>query len=452
MPAPANVVDFPGTAARVDRIERARTNNRWGDITAPQLSNVLDRGAQGDIADLADLCEYAIGSDDHLSSLYDTRISRVMQADWIIVPGKFGDPAIAVQAAKLVDELILRIDNWHQAARDLLHAIAVGHSCGENAWAHDELSHTYYVKSITHRHGHRFRYDEEYQIRLYDRGTRRGDGSAWGEALDPRMWTIHQHRVQAGYASIGGVMRSCLWRWLFRRWVDKWWLGYVEKHGSPIAYAKVAQGTPTATRNRILAQLEELSAEHSGVIEEGGELVVLPTAAAASSWESYQAYMGYTDGSLTKAWLGATDLVDPGKVGSQAAVGVRAGITVDPRMVTDGSNFAASMRATLFKQLIVANAHKFTVRPDQIPIPEMRMRTADDEVKRDHSDFQAETDASGVSPAAILKPDQVAAVEHTVEKVNAGKLTREQAMGILCACYGVAETTAERVLGLQTSA
>ncbi len=232
---------------------------------------------------------------------------------------------------------------------------------------------------------------------------------------------------------------------------------------------------------RILAQLEELSAEHSGVIEEGGELIVEATASATSSWQAYGDYMAYTDASLTKAWLGAADLVDPGKVGSQAAVTTRAGITVDPRMVTDGSNFAASLNATLFKQLIAMNVHKIGVPLEQIPIPEMRMRTADDEVRRDHSDYDQEkklipevgvskepgappalspavAPASGSSdtpaPASgvdvqkqALNGAQVTSLVDIITKVAAGELPRASALELITVAFPVTREQADAILG-----
>jgi hypothetical protein len=134
--------------APVDRIERWRTNTRWGNLKPSTLADVLARSSKGDVADLVDLSEYAIGSDPRLTSWYDSRITRVLQADFGVKPSPFGDPKIAKMAADLVNECIARIPDWHQVQRDLLHAIAVGHALGENEWAYDETLDLNYVTRI----------------------------------------------------------------------------------------------------------------------------------------------------------------------------------------------------------------------------------------------------------------------------------------------------------------
>ena len=468
---PAPLPSVPFTQARIDRYERWRTNTRWGDLKASTLTAVLNDAAIGNIADWIDLCEFAIGTDALLASLYDTRISRVAQADFIIAPNTIGNPRAASLAAEFVNEQLSRIEDLHQSLRDLLHAIAVGVAVCENEWEHDEQTHTNYVRRLHFRHSHRFRYDESWQLRLWDSGRRRGEGSTYGEALDPRLFTIHQYRLFASYPGIGGIMRMCAYPWVFGRWVGKMWVGGVEKHGSPLVYAKVQPNTPSNVRTQILEDLENLSSDHVGVIELPNELIVEAAAAAAGSHEAYRDYMTYRDAEITKAWLGASDIVDPGKHGSQSAVDTRASITTDPRMVTDGEALAASLQRTLFKQLIALNPGKFGCPVEQVPIPSMKLKTADDEVHRDPTDLAAEQQAArqgytqdvgrgmegGKQPPLQLLPEQkthamsYGDLLQIVKASSAGEIDKHAAFEMICA-GGVEHDRAMRMVGLAQGA
>ncbi len=212
--------------------------------------------------------------------------------------------------------------------------------------------------------------------------------------LDPRLWIEHRHQELAGYQGVGGVMNSCMWTWMFTRWVRKFWIGDVEKNGSPLVYGKVKKDTKKEVRDRILSDLENLSADHVGVIEEGTEIVVEAAAQAAASTK-HEDYMRFSNEGLAKAWLGSSDMVEPGANGSQAAVSTRAGATADPRMVTDGRMLCTSIRGSLFKQLIRFNTHRFGgVSEDKIPVPLMRLKTAHDEVRPDLGGAAADMQAT----------------------------------------------------------
>ena len=110
--------------------------------------------------------EFAISTDAELTSLYDTRISRVAQADFVIKPNAFGNPHQAALAAEFINESLGRIEDLAKTFRELLHAIAVGVSVGENIWDRDRVNNTNYIERIEFRHGHRFRYDETWNLRL----------------------------------------------------------------------------------------------------------------------------------------------------------------------------------------------------------------------------------------------------------------------------------------------
>lgn len=400
--------------ARITRNERSKWQG-WGDLNAPRLANVLLRAEQGDVADWYDLCEFAV-RDPGLGSLYATRIDRVAQAELVIKPNPYGNPREAELAAEFCNEQLGRIRNWSSVKRKLLHAVASGFSAGELMLEYDDAKHTpnttptNYIDTIEWVHGHRFRYDEQWNLRLYDRGLKRSKASIYGEALLPHKWAIHSYTQVAGYPGLGGLMASCIWEWMFMRWVEKFWIGGTERNGGPFIWASVSENLAPNRKQELLDELEQFTTDRFAVFEMPSKPEINAAAAAARSHEAYVDYQTHHEGRQAKLWLGASDIADPGKHGSQSAVDSRGAMTTDPRMVTDASLFGESMQETLLPAMIAHNPHKFGVPVSQVPIPEMVLKTADDQVRKDATgrayEVQAETEANEAAGAMPHKPGE----------------------------------------------
>lgn len=441
--------------SRIDPTERAWvTGTRYGDLKASTLSGIVQRAEGGDVADWADLCGFAIGSSESLTSLYETRLLRVTQAQYeISAPDDAWDPVLAKMAADFVNEQVRRIEGFKQALRKVLHAIAIGYSASECIYDRDNLRRVNYVKRIQFVHPHRFRYDEQWNLRLYDRGRRLSAGSTAGEMLDPRRWIVHECTTGATYPGGSGIMAACIWRWMFSRWVDRFWIMHQEKYGSPIAYAKVNPQTPNAVRTQILADLQNLSNEHVGVFE-GHEITLLE--AATTNPEGYKQYVDFVNAMHTKAWLGATDLTDPGTHGSQSAVDTRASLTADPRMMADAEALSETLRRSLFRGLIEFNLHKFPpgTHVSDVPMPIMRLATQSE--TRDAGGAVPEVgggeatmpgDAATAAPAAPLSGGQLDALKGIIADVVSGAIPRSSAVALAqLAVPGAAADLIERMI------
>lgn len=437
------IVMPPSVQGRVDATERWASHNQWGDLRASTLTGVLSAADRGDVAQWYSLSHYAIRSTPHLSSLNATRRDRVVQADWVIKPPKYGDPALGTLAAEFVEEAISMIGGWRQALRDMLHAIGPGYSANEMVWRRNDKRKINFVEKIVHVPGHRFRYDEQWNLRLYDGGRRRSSGSAYGEALDPRRWIVHEHQEVSGYKGATGVMRACIWDGMFARWVEKFNILFLEKYGSPLLFAKVDPNTTESVRNQILEDLQNLSNEHVGVYE-GHEIDHIDMSSGRSA-ESYAADLKRRNDEMTKVWLGASDAVEPGSNGARAAVETRIGATMDPKMKADGASLADTLRVTLFKQLIAMNLHKFGGADiDEIPLPEMRFKTADDEVKTDQSDRSQE---NAREKGSALTRDQMLSLREILADANGGVISHESAKALITGGLGLSESAALRMLG-----
>jgi phage gp29-like protein len=371
----------------IDRVERYRVPGRFGDLTAGQLSAILYKLDQGWLDDWADLCEFAL-CDDTLMSLYASRSQRVLQATWKVKPNQFGDPRKAQLAAEFCNEQLGRLLNPHESMRYMLHALAVGLSCSALEWDSYRATtgqQTYYMRKTHFRHPHRFRYDDQWKPRLWDGGQYLSTGTGfWGKVLDPRKWLVHQHYEIVGYPNVSGFMRGAIWVWMFRRWADKFGIMSLEKYGNPFLYAQVPPNTPRASREQIRQDLEDLSNDHAGVMDQGTTIMSLAGMSGQSD-SMHGAFMDRYEKRLARLILGTSDAADPGANGSNAAVATRTGSMTDPRMVSDGVAAGETWASTVFHWTLEFNRHRFG--GELLPCPTFEAQTASDEVKTDKQDL-----------------------------------------------------------------
>lgn len=370
----------------IDRAERWRVTGRFGDLTAGALSAILFKLDQGWLDDWADLCEFAL-CDDTLMSLYASRVNRVLQATWKVKPNEFGDPAKAKLAAEFCQEQMGRLTNWTNALRYMSHALAVGPSASALEWDSYRAPTgqlTYYLRKVHFRHPHRFRYDDQWKLRLYDQGRHISAMNQWGRVLDPRKWLVYQHYEIVGYPNVSGFMRGAIWVWLFRRWADKLGIQSLEKFGDPFLYAKVPPNTPAHVREKARQDLENLSNDHAGVFDVGIDIAVM--AGMSSQSESmHGTFMDRYEKRLERLILGASDVATQGEQGSQGAVKTRAGAVTDPRMVVDGMSLGEAWSSQVFGWMLEFNRHRFD--GELLPTPTIEAMTAGDEVETDEQDL-----------------------------------------------------------------
>lgn len=406
------LVPLPRRRAQITTLERLQTPHKFGQLEAPALTGILGQLDKGKPEEWADLVEFALSSDDHLRSLYDTRITRVVQAEYQIVPNEFGDPRQAQLAADMVNRHLGRIKKWREFMKGALHAEALGYSCSEIHWDRDGATGEILPAMVEPVHPHRFRFDEQWRPRIYDRGQRRGVISKdtfnqYGEVLNPSGWVVHLGSGLGGYPNSRGYMRSCIWHWMFKRWVEGFYISFIEKYGSGRAHGQVPKGATDEVRRKALEALELWTNDGFAVLEEGSTIVIDAMDAATSSETAHAQYISYIERVHTKAVLGTSDAADPGQNGSQAAVGARTGATMDPRMVADGMSLCDSLHDQLFYWDCYYNRHLFD-GGNVPPVPRMQFKTASDEQKTDVQGLvdqhASEQQAAGQRPPMIQVP------------------------------------------------
>jgi|PlaIllAssembly_1097288.scaffolds.fasta_scaffold00011_39 SPP1 gp7 family putative phage head morphogenesis protein len=322
----------------------------------------LDRGF---VEGWADLCEYTLSRDLHISAVLGTRKARAVASAYQILPAETTDPAktgLADAAAAFISDRLSAMSGLRQTFFSIMDALVVGFSAHEIQWI---LSGNECVpESITWVHPRRFRYDDEWNLRLYDSGARKpstggGEMTGVGEALLPDRWLVHYARSGGGYPSTYGLMRSLIWKYIEAHQVDKSWIFALERHGQPLLTTTVPKNTTSAIKEQQLRMLQNLSYDSVAVFEEGATINVVGGPAAIGNGATFEAFLKHTHDEITVFVLGASDLVNPGINGSQAAVGTRLSATADIIRDVDAMNFWDTLQAQLFLPMLRYNTHLF---------------------------------------------------------------------------------------------
>lgn len=358
-----------GVAANVDIVERYRQPGRFGELTGAQLTTITNQLDRGYLDDYIDLIEFFLTTDTKLASLHAARVARIIERPWAVKPATTGDAGLAKLTAEFCDEYVRRIADLQTAFKSIAHAITPGFSANEMIWKIDPKRGCYMVDRIDHRHGHRFRYGPTWNLRLYDRG-RRGTGDGFGEVLDPRRWIVHYHVDQAGYPSVYGIGRSCLWELMFKRYAKRFRISGVERFGNPYIWMEIMAQADKPTREEALRKLQKISSTQVGIVEVGNTIHFEMPGSMHAGGTPQKSFIDDVNSELTERYMGTSDATTPGEHGSNAAVETRTEAQTDPLTDADVKAFANTIHSSLLKWLVQMNWHVFGVQdPSELPIP-----------------------------------------------------------------------------------
>src|SRR5215210_3513013 len=111
MAEPTNVRQLRGgdgvTSPRLDTVTLIEPPSKFGSthlsgLDSNRITAILREAQSGKLESWNDLCDKMLQTDDHLRSVYETRIGAVTSAKWEVVPGRArpGQEQAAAEAAK----------------------------------------------------------------------------------------------------------------------------------------------------------------------------------------------------------------------------------------------------------------------------------------------------------------------------------------------------------------
>ena len=351
-----------GRKTRVGSREMGSRSAQLASMEPSTLVSVLSRAARGDTRDYADLCDRMVWFDGNIRANLETRIAMVGAAQWEITPGKSRDPArqaVAAEGARFAEDVLRDLDVFEAALMQLLGAIGVGWSVCEKVW--DRRDGADVLVDLAWLHPRRFRFGtgtsssgDAWELLLVD------DGETWSSAgvpLDPERFVVHTPSIGGAYPGVAGVLRSCAWPYLFRRWTTQFWVRGVEKFAWPTLVGKVLRGAGDEVRAQMKAALRDAANDHYLVTEVEQEVSMLETLVKDAG--SFAALDEALKAEISKAILGSTDQTEPVKIGAWKAVESRKGTTVDSRVAVDAYGIERTVRGQILEPLMRYNGHLF---------------------------------------------------------------------------------------------
>ena len=347
-----------GRSTSVGQQERNSRTSQLSSIEPAKLVNVLSRAARGDVREYADLCDRLIWFDGHIRANYETRLAMVGGAPWEITPGKSRDPerqAAAEDGAAFAGEVLRGWDAFEPLNMELLDATGIGWALQEVVW--DNVDGAEVPIGNEWIHPRRTTFGDAWELRLVD------DGETFdhvGSAIDDfpeGKFIQHFPRLRGSYPGVAGVLRSCMWIYLFRRWAMQFWVRGVEKFAWPTMMGQMKRGAGSEARGEMATFLRDAASDHYIVTEAEQEVKYLETLVKDAG--SFAALDEALKGEASKAILGSTDQTEPVKVGAWKAVESRKGTTVDSRASVDARQLERTHRAQLLRWMMEFNAPLF---------------------------------------------------------------------------------------------
>ena len=374
--------------------------NRKRRLTALDLEDIqaiLDRAEDGDVERLADLWLRMLKSDDHLRSVWDTRMGPVAAARWELAPPDV-DETMAEAANRAVrgcEQALRGIDGLESTFLSLLDAAGLGYSVAETKWKRGTLlgRPAWVPYAIEPVHGRRFAFADDYELGLYDNSMAVPDlrDAGWEvevikgrgrqmARLPESKYIIHQPREINDYATSTGLVFAAARWWWAKQMATMFGLATAETHANPKLHGHVEQTAPDTVIEELHEGLELLAAD--GVVVTRGEtdISVIDTKGqgAVETWHEVAKRM---DAALSKLVLGSTLNVEIGESGgNRAAAESQADQTITPRQQRDAAQMWQSIRRDLLTWVVRFNPEIFG---PNAPIPVGRSIMAEDPVEVD---------------------------------------------------------------------
>jgi hypothetical protein len=389
-------------------IQSTQDRVTFQDLEWHDVNQILRRAKNGDMRDLADL-RMRVRTDGHLLSVWETRQDPILGARWEVTPPEEVDDVsreVAKRAAKGCEEALHGVRKLEDAFSALLAAEDMGYGVCEILWTRGTLlgRPANVPKAILPVHPRRFRFDNSYELGLYDDGRAASELEAAGIPFDltadtrvgrtvrlpAGKYIVHQPRLSGDYPTMGGLIRTTVRLWWVKGVLWKYWLGGAEAAANPRMIGYVGQNAPAEVNDAIVEALENLAADGVAVLRVPEpsnmgsgqttriELLQSNSESTGRTWGDLHAAC---DASMSKAVLGSTQTVESADAyGSRATAQVQADETIAPRRERDASAMWQSIRDGLFRFIVDYNPHLF---PPGTPVPVGRHVLAEDPVEVD---------------------------------------------------------------------
>lgn len=413
-----------------DRRYQARAVSRWhrtnvAGLTPERLASILRRAERGELEEWADVVESMLRTDAHLRSVWETLLRGVVSAELVWEPGPHapGQADAAQKAADFMQAATERVDALEDGLLHLLHGGAgMGLGVAEQVWVRAQGA--WWVRRWVPVSPRDTDYDDDWtpRVRTYHANAFGGQRGWIRLDAEPEAWLWHVPGSPGLTPNVAGILMSVVWPWLFKKWAILFQQTGLERFADPLFIGKVQPNSEDGAREALFEALDQLSAGHIGVMEEGNELEVVQ--AAGTTGEPWREAIGQYNDEMTKGLLGSTLNVEVGSTGGNRALGEsQAEQTILPRQRAMADSLSRALVHRWARPALGFNAHLFGGVP---PMPRATFRLEQEEppvieelhvnsgvVRRDELRASAGLEPEGgawgeafVKPLAKSRPDR----------------------------------------------
>lgn len=332
-----------------------------GSLTPAAVSSIIREADTGRPARLVDLMHEARQKDCHLQSVLQTRELAVKGLTWDVLAA--GDKPLKreLKAAKRLKEAVEESEGFSETIAHLTgEGTLFGFAWVEVIWkkADDGLLVPARFKPVSCR---RFGFHSADGRLLFDpvgHGAIDADGVDLLETYPPGKFICYAPRVNGDVQLREGLCRALLWAALFRNWDIRDWLTFAELAWKPLRRAQFKKQTVSKEdrekmRKHLAAWLSDGVLVHGDSIEVFLE-AVKNTAGTGSAGGPHEQLARWLGEEMSKAVLGSSDIVEPGKNGARAATAERGGLRKDI-LEADATGESAVLTAMLARPFFAMN-------------------------------------------------------------------------------------------------
>lgn len=360
-------------------VSHVRRRHDLTNVSIESINHILQKAEDGSVEEKVDLWNHMLRVDAHLYSVWDSRVSPVAAADWSVSPPEVsGDPALAESAQKLSTACTLalqNISNLPALFSSLMNAVGVGYGVAEIVWGRFPfMGQTVWLpQNILPIHARRFRFDDYFELGLYDNGAAvkqlqeqgwrvtelQGRGAKLAR-LPAGKYIVHQPvSANDDFPSARGLVHPVARWWWVKLVCTKYNLTGAEMAANARLIGTLTQEAPSYVAQELKEGLEELAADGVIVVRNGCKVEVVEGSHAKSAdvWDRLATRM---DLAMTKAVIGSTLSVEiDSSGGNRAAAEVQADMTIHPRKKLDGHQIWSSLQNGAFRFIRDYNPHVF---------------------------------------------------------------------------------------------
>ena len=337
-----------GRRARPQSLSSRRVQ-RFAGATPEIIASVLRDVEMGQVESWADLAEHMLRSDMHIRSVYATRINAIAGAKWDIVPaGPEGEAA-----AKACKAMLESRSNIEGMFADLLHANGLGWAVVEQSW---ERSGGEWRPKFYRVEGRNVDFADDLGVWVRTYGEH-GNQDYIDTAAERDRWIVHVPGAVGIAAHLSGDLLPIAWAFVFKRWAEMFWMNGAERAGNGILLGKVVENATETARTALREALENVSADHVGVIEQGTEVEFIDSLSGSDTWEKLATYF---NAQISKGLLGSTLNVEVSDTGGNRSLGEsQFTTTILPRLESMAKQLANTIERDVLTPYLKYNAGLF---------------------------------------------------------------------------------------------